>query len=141
MFGAFGRESGEIRLEVGRTCDGGSLSGFVERSTPPDVVLNTDEWSGYNGVAKSGRVHKTCCHAPGKREWARDDDGDGVREVHSNSMEGVWTGLRNFLRIFRGVSKRFLGQYVGMFEWGHNLKTATDEFLRAMLGVKTPSTA
>jgi len=127
-------------MEVGRNSDGRSLMDFVERSTQGEVVLNTDEWSGYNGVAKSGRGHSTCCHAPGKREWARDDDGDGVREVHCNSMEGVWTGLRNFLRTFRGVSKRYLGQYVAMFEWSNNLKTATDDFLRAMLGVKTACT-
>lgn len=24
-----------------------------------------------------------------KKEWARDDDGDGVREVHCNTMEGI----------------------------------------------------
>jgi len=44
----------------------------------------------------------------GSREWARDDDGDGVREVHTNSMEGFWTSARNWLRSFRGVSKKYL---------------------------------
>ena len=43
-------------------------------------------------------------HMPGQREWARDDDGDGIREVHSNTIEGLWTGLRNHLRPFRGIS-------------------------------------
>ena len=73
---------------------------------------------------------------PGKREWARDDDGDGVREVHNNTMEGLWTGLRNYLRPFRGVNKWFLGQYVAMFEWSYNIKEATSDFLRALLGIK-----
>ena len=58
-------------------------------------------------------------------EWARDDDGDGVREVHDNTLEGLWTGLRNFLRPFRGVNKVYLHQYVAMFEWGYNVKRAT----------------
>jgi len=58
-----------------------------------------------------------------------------VREVHCNTMEGIWTGARNYLRPFRGVSKWFLSQYVAMFEWGHNIKEATDGFLRAMLGL------
>ena len=71
------------------------------------------------------------CHAAG--EWARDDDGDGVREVHNNTQEGIWTGLWNFLRPFRGVNKKY--QYVGIFEWGYNIKRATPEFIRAMLGV------
>ncbi len=64
------------------------------------------------------------------------DDGDGVREVHCNTMEGIWTGLRNFLRPFRGVNKVYLEQYVIMFEWSYNLKTVTDEFLRILLGAK-----
>ncbi|MBX6316079.1 MAG: hypothetical protein IRY99_24675 [Isosphaeraceae bacterium] len=45
----------------------------------------------------------------------RDDDSDGVREVHVNTLEGLWTGLRNFLRPFRGVNKGYLYQYVAMF--------------------------
>ena len=45
------------------------------------------------------RGHATVKHS--KKEWTRDDDGDGIREVHSNTIEGTWTGLRNFLRPFR----------------------------------------
>ena len=52
------------------------------------------------------RLRSAACHAAG--EWARDDDGDGVREVRCNTLEGLWTGLRNFLRPFRGVHKSYL---------------------------------
>jgi hypothetical protein len=45
------------------------------------------------------------CHAQG--EWARDDDGDGIREVHINTIEGMWTLVRNFMRLFRGVHKKY----------------------------------
>ena len=58
-------------------------------------------------------------------------------------MEGIWTGVRNFLRIFRGVNKEYLEQYIGIFEWGYKIKIVTLEFLRALLGVKAvtnPST-
>ena len=51
-------------------------------------------------------------------------------------MEGIWTGLRNFLRPFRGVNKAYLEQYVIMFEWAYNLKAVSDEFLRILLGAK-----
>ncbi len=67
-------------------------------------------------------------------EFARDDDGDGVREMHCNTLEGIWTGLRSFLRPFRGVNKAYLEQYIIMFQWGYNLKAATDAFLRVLLG-------
>jgi transposase-like protein len=65
----------------------------------------------------------------GRREWARDDDGDGVREVHSNTMEGLWTSLRHWLRPFRGVSKKYLQGYVAAFEWGYNRKRVDKEEL------------
>ena len=78
----------------------------------------------------------TVSHAGPRREWARDDDGDGVREAHVNGMEGRGTGLRNYLRPFRGVSKWYLDQYVAVFQWGCNIKRATDEFLRILLGMR-----
>ena len=57
-----------------------------------------------------------------------------------NRLEGIWTGLRNFLRPFRGVKKAYLHQYVAIFEWGNIVKRATVEFLRAFLGVRLPTT-
>ena len=83
-------------------------------------------------LCRAGRRHASVNHDQG--EWARDDDGDGVREVHINTLEGLWTGLRNFLRPFRGVNKVYLEQYVRMFEWSYNLKAVTDKFLRVLVG-------
>jgi transposase len=95
-------------------------------------MVYTDDWNGYNPLGRSGRGHATVNHSRG--EFARDDDGDGVREVHCNTMEGIWTGLRNFLRPSRGVNKVYLEQYVIIFEWVYDLKAVTDEFLRVLLG-------
>ena len=95
-------------------------------------MVYTDDWNGYNPLGRRDRGHATVNHNRG--EFARDDDGDGVREVHCNTLEGIWTGLRNFLRPFRGVNKIYLEQYVIIFEWAYNLKTVTDEFLRVLLG-------
>ena len=75
-------------------------------------------------------------HSGPKSTYAIDADGDGVREVHCNTMEGIWTGLRNFLRPFRGVSKWYMSQYVAIFEWGQNIKEVTDDFLGNMLGTE-----
>jgi transposase len=131
--GVVGRESGHIRLQVCGHSDRATLQPFVEAHTRSDAIVNTDEWRAYDRLPATGRSHATVCHTPGQREWARDDDGDGIREVHNTTMEGIWTGLRNFLRPFRGVSKSFLHQYVTIFEWAHNLKRVTIAFLRAMM--------
>ena len=137
--GIVGRESKEIRLQVCHHSDRTTLQSYVETHTRPDATVNTDEWTAYQCLPDTGRTHKAVCHTPGKREWARDEDGDGVREVHCNTIEGIWTGLRNFLRPFRGVSKRYLNQYVAVFRWAYNLKRLTAEFLRAMMTPFTPA--
>jgi transposase-like protein len=77
------------------------------------------------------REHVTVCYS--QHECARDDGGDGFCEVHCNTMEGIWTGLRNFLRPFRGVHKKYLAAYVAMFEWAHNLKRVMAGFLRTLM--------
>ncbi len=78
-------------------------------------VCYTDESNAYNKISTKLLDHHTVCHSA--KEWARDDDGDGINEVHSNTAEGLWTELRNFLRRFKGVSKHFIHLYVAMFEW------------------------
>jgi transposase-like protein len=94
----------------------------------------------YDLLPQTGRKRVSVKHSRPNCEYARDDDGDGIREVHCNTSEGIWTGLRNFLRPFRGVSKKYLDQYVAIFEWSHNIKTVTQAFLSAMLsGVASTS--
>lgn len=122
-----------MRLRVEHRVDGVTLEKVLEAATSKGTVVNTDESSAYNGLPKIGRPRRSVCHA--MKEWARDDDGDGIREVHCNTMEGAWTGLRNFLRPFRGVNKTYLTQYAAIYAWGYDVKQATIEFLRALLGV------
>ncbi len=136
IFGIVGRESCQIRLAVCHQTTRAELQPLVLAATLPGAVVNSDEWCAYTQLDQHDRVHWTVRHKKGaEQEWARDDDGDGIREVHSNTIEGIWTGLRNSLRPFRGVNKEYLHQYIAIFEWSYNLKTATSQYLRALLGV------
>ena len=45
----------------------------------------------------------------------------------------MWTGLRNFLRPFRGVSKHFLSGYVVIHEFRVNLKAISREFIAQLV--------
>ena len=132
MCGVVGRASGRLRLAVTRTSGSAALNRVVRDAVTAPALVNTDEWRGYARLAEVGCDRAAVNHAAG--EWARDDDGDGIREVHSNTAEGLWTGARNFLRPFRGVNKLYLEQYIKMFEWSYNLKAITDAFLRILLG-------
>jgi transposase len=131
--GVAGRASGRLTLRVGRRNWAAELvHQTVVPRTKPGATAYTDEWSGYKPLKAAGRGNASVNHNAG--EWARDDDGDGVREVHCNTLEGLWTGARTFLRPFRGVNKVYLEQYIKMFEWSYNLKEVTDHFLRVLLG-------
>ena len=73
---------------------------LVAENVPLDrTILYTDEWQSYRG---SHMAHATVYHS--SREWARNDDGDGVREVHCNTCEGAGAALRTYLRAFRGLT-------------------------------------
>ena len=137
--GVVGRTSGAFRSEVLDHASGAELQEVIDCATLEGAVVNTDEWKGYNGLSRMGRVHQTVDHSGPKSTWARDDDGGGVREVHCNTREGIWASERTFLRRFYGVSKWYLAQYQAVFQWGFKIKSVTGEFLRVLLG-RPPST-
>jgi transposase-like protein len=107
-----GRRTKSLRLQVIRRTDAATLEAHVRRYTRPGATVNTDDWKGYNHLP---RRHRTVNHRV--KEWARDDDGDGIREVHVNGLEGRWLSVRNFLRPFRGVHKAYLSHYLALCVW------------------------
>ncbi len=126
-----------MRYFVRHHADGVTCLAVVKAVAKPQArVLNTDEWRGYARVeAQTGMAHATVKHGragSGAREWARDDDGDGVREVHCNGCEGAGTARRTFLRVFRGVHKKYLAHYVATYETMTNAKQFTAAILQRM---------
>lgn len=132
IVGTVGRESGQVRLRVAANTTGKTLRAHVHRFTLAGSHLYTDEDQGYNHVIRS---HSTVCHSD--KEWARDDDGDGIREVHVNTTEGLWTDVRNFLRPFKGVHKKHLRGYVAMCEFKRNLKRISPSFISSLVTLHT----
>jgi len=61
-----------------------------------------------------------------------------AKSIHRFSLdgviEGIRTGLRNSLRPFRGVHKKYLACYVAICEWAHNLKRVSRGFLQTIMG-------
>ena len=124
IVGTKGRESGLLRLRFVHHTDGPTLSEHVHAFTLPTATVYTDGWRGYNHI---DRARMIVCHKDG--EWERDADGDGIYETHTNTIEGVWTTVRNFLRPFRGVHKKFLAGYIAISEFIMNLKAVTVDFI------------
>jgi transposase len=128
VVGVVGRERGELRLHVVHRASAAELEPVIAACVAPGATVNTDKFRSYDRLEAQGHPHPTVDH--GRGEWARDDDGDGVREVHVNTIEGDWTGTRNFLRVFRGVNKVYLQQYLAVQEWASNAKRVSLEMLR-----------
>jgi transposase len=128
VLGTIGRQSGQVRLRVAKDTTGQTVCAHVHQFTQSDAHVFTDEYDSYNRIQ---RTRSTVTH--GTHEWARDEDGDGIREVHTNTAEGMWTGLRNFLRPFRGVSKHFLSGYVAIHEFRVNLKMVSLTFIAQLV--------
>jgi len=128
VLGTIGRQSGQVRLRGVSDTKQPTLRHHVEQFTADGTHIYTDEYDSYNTVE---RPPSTVTH--GQKEWARDDDGDGICEVHTNTMEGMWSGLRTFLPVFRGVSKHFLSGYIALHEFRVNLKSITVDFISSLV--------
>jgi len=105
---------------------------LIERTIAKGSVVDTDEYDIYSRLDEWGDHHETVCHAAGGH--ARDDDGDGSREVHVNTLEGFWSLLRSWLRPHRGVSRESLPLYLGSFEFVHNARARGKRPLGAPIG-------
>ena len=73
--------------------------------------LYTDSASSYRGL--KGYVHEFVNHT--KQEYARGD-------VHENRAECLFSFLKPYLRVFRGLSKHNLPGYVGFFQFLRNFR-------------------
>ncbi len=115
------------------------LANVQQRTIQPVIVatvaqgslIHTDEYDIYARLSAWGYRHKTVCH--GRGEYARDEDGDGVCEIHVNTLEGVWSLLRSWLRPHRGISQEKLPLYLGFFQFVHNARRRGKALLGSLI--------
>lgn len=108
-----------------------TLKPIIETTVVKGSLIYSDEYDVYARLEQWGYAHQTVCHSAG--EYARDDDGDGFCEVHVNTIEGVWSLLRSWLRPHRGISQEKLPQYLGFFEFVHNARKRGKALLGSLL--------
>ncbi|HZS04732.1 MAG TPA: transposase [Blastocatellia bacterium] len=73
-----------------------TIKPLITGTIAPGATVMTDEYDIYVRLPEWGYGHKTVCHGSG--EFARDEDGDGLCEIHVNTIEGFWSLLRSWLR-------------------------------------------
>ena len=108
-----------------------TIKPIITETISPGAMVMTDEYDIYARLPEWGYGHKTVCHS--KREFARDEDGDGFCEVHVNTIEGFWSLLRSWLRPHRGISQELLLNYLGFFEFVHNVRKRGKALLGSLL--------
>jgi len=105
----------QVYLEVLENVRTATIKPIIAAKVKAGAQFFTDEYTIYH-FTKADYDHRTVNHGAG--EYARRDP-DGPC-VHCNTMEGIWSGLRNFLDHFKGISQRFLHLRVGRYEFLHN---------------------
>jgi transposase len=137
IFGLVQR-GGTVVLHLLANVQQATIKPLILASVALGSLINTDEYAIYARLSEWGFDHKTVHHGHG--EYARDDDGDGFCEVHVNTLEGLWSLLRSWLRPHRGISQEKLPGYLAVFEFVHNARCRGKALLDALLAALLPTT-
>ena len=132
IFGMVQR-GGQVALRMLANVQQKTIQPIIEETVAKGTQIYTDEYNIYARLEKWGYAHKTVNHSQG--EYARDEDDDGFHEVHVNTMEGIWSLLRSWLRPHRGVSQAKLPIYLAFFEFTHNVRQRGQRLLPSLLAL------
>jgi transposase-like protein len=130
VFGMIQR-GGQVVINLLANVKQKTIEPLIKDTIMPGTLIYTDEYSIYARLDVWGYEHKSVNH--GRGEFARDEDGDGLCEVHVNTMEGFWSLLRSWLRPHRGISQEKLPSYLGFFEFVHNVRKRGKALLPALI--------
>ena len=114
------QRGGQVVMQMLANVQQRTIQPIIEARVAKGARVHTDDYDIYARPEAWGYQHKTVCH--GRGEYARDEDGDGFCEVHVNTMEGVWSLLRSWLRPHRGISQEKLPLSLGFFQLVHNAR-------------------
>jgi transposase len=128
MISIISRDTGEQRFRVCDHAARRTCAALIAENVPAGRTRrHTDAWQSDRGSHPS---HTTVRH--GVHEWARDDDGDGRRDVHGHTCEGAGAALRTYLRVLRGVHQPYPHLDVATYAAMVNAKRVTPDLIRRM---------
>ena len=125
------QRSGEVVLNMLANVQQATIAPFLKATMALGTTVDTDEYDISSRLKEWGDKHLTVNH--GKKEDARDDDGDGFHEVHVNTMEGFWSLLRSWRRPHRGLSPEKLPIYLAFFQFVHNARKRGKALLESLI--------
>ena len=125
------QRSGEVVIRMLANVQQATIEPLFRATIALGKIVYTDQYDIYSRVTQWGYEHKVVNH--GRKEYARDDDGEGFCEVHVNTMEGFWSLLRSWLRPHRGISQEKLPLYLAFFQFVHNTRKRGKALLNSLV--------
>ena len=117
VFGVVQRD-GEVRMRMMERLTSDRLTEVLAENADRTCRLITDDYYAYRQVGRAFAGHEVVKHSAG--EYARGD-------VHSNTIEGVWSLIRRgVMGTFHSVSRKHLPNYLNEFEFRWNTRKLDD---------------
>lgn len=116
--------AGRLRLRHIPDASAVSLIGFIQDAVGPGATIRTDDWSGYEGVARHGYVHQV------------------VRPKEAEHVHRTFGNLKTWLEgTHHGVSGKHLQAYLNEFVFRHNRRRTPMAAFQTVLGLASHATA
>jgi transposase len=119
---------GRIKALVADDVKGSTLLGMVREHVLPKSTVFTDELNAYHGIEHMpGRSydHKRINHSA--KVYV-------VGEIHTNTVEGFWSLLKNGLRgVYHSVGKGYLQSYLNEYSFRYNRRFDTQPMFLSFL--------
>jgi len=97
-----------------------TITPLLQATMAPGPCLDTDADAIDRRLEPGGDAPASVGHSRG--EDARDADGEGVHAVHVQTLEGLCSRRRSWLRPHRGLSPDHWPLYVGFCAFVHNVR-------------------
>ena len=103
-----------------------TLHGVAKEYILPASTVYTDEWRGYNGLAKvNGYDHRRINHATGVYVMG---------DIHTNSIEGFWSLVKRGIGgVYHSVSKKYLQTYLDEYSFRYNRRNSGQPMFTSLL--------
>ncbi|MFV1884005.1 MAG: IS1595 family transposase [Balneola sp.] len=104
---------GRVRAFVTKDINRATLFPLIKETVTKGSTIYTDENWSYHTLPSLGYIHEKVSHK--KDEYVRG-------EVHTNTIEGFWSFIKNGIRgAYKHTSKKYLQLYVNeyAFKWNH----------------------
>ena len=117
--------NGDVMTHIVTDARRATLIPLIEKHVEKGTRVSTDQLHAYKVLGGTGYDHKSVNH--GAMEWVRGD-------THTNSIEGVWSRLKNSIRgTHIHVSRKHLPKYLGEFEYRYNMRDNPEDMFSRLL--------